>query len=340
MTEQMTLNMHKLWLIKIIVVHTGIADLKTVTCQTSNACHDAYCVLCIYAPPASTFAIWSLFSLRYTSRPTKHELAQMLRYKCITCDKAFTLKKCPMRHQLAHKDERPYNCLTCGKAFTLNINLMTRQLRHAGERPYKCMTCNMAFGQRSDLVIHERIHTGERPYKCFVCGNAFTHKSGLSGHQSTIPQASDRTNVSHVTAFRPKSKLSVHERVNSGEQPYTCITCGKAYNYSTKGSLVTHQMTHTGERSYKCITCDKAFSQKGNYWTINEHTQSSDLTSVWNVTWVLHESVHTGERPYTFVTCGKMFSLSSDILRHQRTRTGDRWQVTGDRWAILQMYRM
>ena len=169
MTEQMTLNMHKLWLIKIIVVHTGIADLKTVICQTSNACHDDYYVLCISAPPSSTFATLSLFSLRYASRPTKHELAHMLPYKCITCDKAFTLKKCPMRHQLAHKDERPYNCLTCGKVFTLNRNRMTHQLRHTGERPYTCMTCNIAFRQRSDLVIHERIHIGERPYTNVSC---------------------------------------------------------------------------------------------------------------------------------------------------------------------------
>lgn len=48
----------------------------------------------------------------------------------------------------------------------------------------------------------------------------------------------------------------------SGERPFVCNVCQKAFNQ--KGALQLHMVKHTGEKDYACGFCNKKFAQKGN----------------------------------------------------------------------------
>uniref|UniRef100_A0A8C3PIT3 Zinc finger protein 236 n=1 Tax=Calidris pygmaea TaxID=425635 RepID=A0A8C3PIT3_9CHAR len=116
-------------------------------------------------------------------------------------------------------------------------------------RVHQCFECSQTFSSATMLMHHSKeVHGKERIHVCHVCNKAFKRATHLK--------------VFGNNTFAKPSQLERHSRIHTGERPFQCTVCEKAFNQ--KSALQVHMKKHTGERPYKCDYCAMGFTQKSN----------------------------------------------------------------------------
>ncbi|XP_034660023.1 zinc finger protein 2 homolog isoform X2 [Drosophila subobscura] len=231
--------------------------------------------------------------------------------------------------RLTHSQNFIFKCAICPRVFAKNDSLV----RHTA----------VAHSQTADVAAQELANesSGSGVLTCKHCPRILKRQDTLRRHmqafhpeeaakdeaESTATSQRKRTakrrECPHCGISFPTSSLTIHIRRHTGEYPYKCGQCEKAFPRSQDLSL--HMRHHTGERPSECKICSKKF--------ISQNKLSR------------HMRLHTGQRPYACDKCDKSFVQSNDLKIHMRRHTGERpykCDVCGDSFvsgSLLNVHR-
>lgn len=229
-------------------------------------------------------------------------------YKCNNCQRSFAKLETLERHiKTAH------TAITPEELATVTTQAISAK---ADDKNITCSYCPQIFKRRNNYIRHltanhakevdqlsnedKELMKTKHSYKrgnCPYCGKSFTQASlivHIRRHTGENPYPCDQC----VKAFPRRQDLVIHQRKHTGERPHVCTICGKSFSRANK--LARHMRVHTGERPYKCTQCQRSFAQ------------SNDLK--------IHMRRHTGEKPYKCSICLEAFICGAALRTHRRQK--------------------
>ncbi|KAH8361949.1 hypothetical protein KR200_012156 [Drosophila serrata] len=201
-------------------------------------------------------------------------------YKCAICPRVFAKSESLQRHfDLAHRK-------------TADMAAQELANESSGTGLLTCEHCPRTFKRQDTLRRHMQAFHPDAP----LAGGHVTQDN------SSRKRVAKRRDCPYCGLSFPASSLTIHIRRHTGDNPYKCTQCEKAYPRSQ--DLTLHMRQHTGERPSQCKICSKKFISQNKL--------------------ARHMRLHTGQRPYVCDKCNKGFVQSNDLKIHLRRHTGER----------------
>lgn len=182
---------------------------------------------------------------------------------CDICGKTFACQSALDIHYRSHTKERPFICTACNRGFSTKGNLkqhmLTHQMRDLPSQLFEPSNTSLSSSPTPSLLSVGSLSKPEV--------NGFLHN--LHPEHKEVPPGlvTSSASTSPVLSTAPPRRTP---------KQHFCNTCAKCF--SSASALQIHERTHTGEKPFACSICGRAFTTKGNL-KVNVETPSKLFAS-------------------------------------------------------------